>query len=88
MIGGALAVGGIAAAVGGSGGSSSSKDSTPVNPMENAERLVSQAETTYQNALEILEQAQQDGLITLKNNKQFRMRLIQRKKQNKLPKMQ
>ncbi|WP_333839930.1 GA-like domain-containing protein, partial [Acinetobacter schindleri] len=63
-IGGALAVGGIAAAVGGSGGSSSSKDSTPVNPMENAERLVSQAETTYQNALEILEQAQQDGLIT------------------------
>jgi VCBS repeat-containing protein len=63
-IGGALAVGGIAAAVGGSGGSSSSKDSTPVNPMENAERLVSQAEAEYNNALEILEQAQQDGLIT------------------------
>ena len=63
-IGGALAVGGIAAAVGGSGGSSNSKDSTPINPVDNAERLVSQAETTYQNALEILEQAQQDGLIT------------------------
>ncbi|MEK5768336.1 GA-like domain-containing protein, partial [Acinetobacter schindleri] len=63
-IGGALAVGGIAAAVGGSGGSSSSNNSTPQNPADNAEKLVSQAETTYQNALEILEQAQQDGLIT------------------------